>query len=441
MLRQNPAVCYVRARLRRKLFAWFALTILLSGIAVGCAMSWGDGGRLSFMRDVEHARGFLGDRFADVWSDAPSRDAFAATIQRDFNVTVRVRDASGGDLAAFGPACEGPNFDVPVTSRAAVGERLGTVSICAERYSSHPWRIALPVGIAWLVLWAAANVIAKKLARPIGEVARVASEIGAGNLGARVKVGHHHHGEIALLACTINHMAEKIEAHVSEQRQLLAQVSHELRTPLARIRLLTELGRERHDAKTFDELDREVMEIDALVGDLLASSRIDFQVLSQRPVDVVEAAGRALERAGEDPAKLVVEVADLRDSDPAAGVDPAAPVTAADVDVEVRADATLLARALANLIDNARKHGGGLEVLRVGRRNGRLSIAAEDQGSGFVDGEEARVFEPFFKRGEAGSLGLGLSLVKRIAESHQGAAFAENRPGGGARVGIELPLG
>ena len=241
-------------------------------------------------------------------------------------------------------------------------------------------------------------------------------------------------------------MAEKIEAHVSEQRQLLAQVSHELRTPLARIRLLTELGREKHDAKTFDELDREVMEIDALVGDLLASSRIDFQVLSQRPVDVVEAAGRALERAGEDPAKLVVEVADLRDSDPEHGsggavLDPPAPVTAADVDVEVRADATLLARALANLIDNAKKHGGGLEVLRVGRRNGHLSIAAEDQGSGFVDGEEARVFEPFFKRGEAGSLGLGLSLVKRIAESHQGVAFAENRPGGGARVGIELPLG
>jgi len=54
-------------------------------------------------------------------------------------------------------------------------------------------------------------------------------------------------------------------------------------------------------------------------------------------------------------------------------------------------------------------------------------------------GEETRIFEPFYRRGENGSLGLGLSLVKRIAEAHGGRAYAENREGGGARVGVELP--
>ena len=103
------------------------------------------------------------------------------------------------------------------------------------------------------------------------------------------------------------------------------------------------------------------------------------------------------------------------------------------------ADATLLGRALANLIDNAKKHGGGVEALRVRRADGKVSIEVEDGGEGFAEGDEGRVFEPFFRRSENGSLGLGLALVKRIAEAHGGRAYAANREGGGAKVGMELP--
>jgi two-component system OmpR family sensor kinase len=165
------------------------------------------------------------------------------------------------------------------------------------------------------------------------------------------------------------------------------------------------------------------------VGDLLASSRMDFAALSKRPLDAIETASRALERAGADPASLVVEREGGGETGGETGGE----------GLRVDADATLLGRALANLLDNANKHGGGVESLRVKRNNGHVHFEVEDHGDGFGEGEEARIFEPFYRRGENGSLGLGLALVKRIAEAHGGHAYAENREGGGARVGVELP--
>jgi signal transduction histidine kinase len=107
---------------------------------------------------------------------------------------------------------------------------------------------------------------------------------------------------------------------------------------------------------------------------------------------------------------------------------------------QLTADPTLLARALSNLIDNARDHGGGLTALVVRTRADRLQLIAEDDGPGFPAGEEEKVFAPFYRSGDAGSLGLGLALVRRIAEAHGGRAFAENREQRGARVILELPL-
>ncbi|XHF22625.1 ATP-binding protein [Corallococcus interemptor] len=109
------------------------------------------------------------------------------------------------------------------------------------------------------------------------------------------------------------------------------------------------------------------------------------------------------------------------------------------------ADATLLGRALVNLLDNARKHGVGVEALRI-QEHGKehLAFSVEDRGPGLLPGEEKRIFQPFYRKDrggearEAGSLGLGLALVQRIARAHGGDTFAENRPAGGARVGFTV---
>jgi two-component system OmpR family sensor kinase len=421
----NPLLCFIRARLHRRMFLWFGATIFLTGIAVAFVMGASGGGATGWKREAARAHNLAGDVFASAWDSPQQLDALARTVSQDLDTTVILESASGAAIASYGGSCGGRTMVVPITR----GEQLlGRVSLCADRYRTSPFQIVLPLFVTGAILWAASGKIAQRLAKPMAELARVAHELGSGNFAARVKLTRHHqHGETAALAHTINTMAARIERHLAEQRELLAAVSHELRTPLARIRLITEMARDKGapDA-TLDDLDREVVEMDALVGDLLASSRLDFAVLSRRPIDAVEAAARALERAGVDAGVLSVG----SDSEIETEAEP----------LRVEADATLLARARANHVDNARKHGGGIERVRVRRDGDEIAIEIEDRGAGFVDGEEVRIFEPFYRRSEQGSLGLGLSLVKRIAESHGGHAYAENRMGGGARVGIALPV-
>jgi signal transduction histidine kinase len=395
---------------------WFGATILLTVLAAASVVEYG------WRHETVRVQAFVGGRFERVWDSPSERDELARAIARDFELSVILEAPDHVALATFGAGCRKTPVHLPVRRD---GQIIGYFTACGDRHATgHGWRVALALFVTGLMLWTASSAIARRLSRPMAELDRVARELGHGNFAARVALDRRHRfGEAAALAGTINDMAARVQRHLTEQRELLAAVSHELRTPLARIRLLTEMSRERGASpKVLDDLDREVMEMDALVGDLLASSRMDFAALSRRPLDAVETASRALERAGADPTALVVE----RENDEAGPI-------------PIQADATLLGRALANLIDNAKKHGGGVETLKVKRANGHVTFEVEDHGSGFVDGEEGRVFEPFYRRSEQGSLGLGLSLVKRIAEAHGGRAYAANRDGGGAKVGVEIP--
>jgi signal transduction histidine kinase len=414
-------VRYFRGRLHRRLFGWFGIAILVSFASVAIVMQLFGRGAPSFQRETERAQRFIAHTFADAWDDAAARRTTARRFATDLDLDLEVRDAHGAVLDREGPACVRPALEVPVTRD---GDALGTIRICADRHRAHALPLVFALFAAAGVLWGFSGKFARRFLRPIAELARVAEAIGSGSLGARAHEGCRAPGEVGVLVRAVNDMAARIEKQLSDQRELLAGVSHEIRTPLARIRLLTELARDGAPTeRTLDELDREVVEIDRLVGELLASSRLDFTALSPTRLDARDVAARALDRAGLDAALL-------RDASDGA---------------EIHADPTLLARALANLLDNARQHGSAVTALSVRAEDGAVAFEVDDRGPGLEPGDEARIFDSFYRRAstparDRGSLGLGLALVRRIAEAHGGRAYASSKPEGGARVGFSIPL-
>jgi signal transduction histidine kinase len=404
-----------RADLRRRIFFWLLgsllMTALLVALVVNVVTRLGGGG---WRTQTEGARAVLAHQLARSWDDPAARDAFARDVASGFSVAVTLEDAAHRPLAHFGAPAGREWLQGPVIRDGAV---LGYFQLGGGAPAGHwPWAIGV-IALVFFALWGAAGRVARRLARPFDELAQVAHALGEGRLDARVNLHCHAPGEIRVLARALNDMAERIGKQLADHRELLAGVSHELRTPLARIRILTELGRGSKGAKALEEIDREVVEMDGLVDQLLVSSRLDFQALSLQPLSPEALARRALERAGLEEALLGVE------GEPG----------------ELQGDPTLLGRALANLIDNAQRHGGGLSALRVAAEGEGVRFTAEDQGPGFAEGDAERAFTAFFRGSEHGTLGLGLSLVRRIAEAHGGTTFAQNRPAGGASVGFGIP--
>lgn len=286
-----------------------------------------------------------------------------------------------------------------------------------------PWLRMFVFFCAGSVLWTFSGILARKLAWPLWELARAVKDFGSGDLRRRAHVHRHAPSEVSELASTFNDMAARIETQVRAQRELLGAVSHELRTPLARLRVLLAMLQEggSSPAELSSKFEREVVEMDALVGELLAEARISADALHKRPIDLSDVVRECTERLGMDAARIEIDPAGRTFS----------------------ADPTLLSRALTILLDNARKHGGDGITVRASRDGAVVRIAVEDDGPGLDPADLSRVFEPFTRgRGshpdEQAGVGLGLYLVRRIAEAHAGQAFAENRTPNGACIGFTL---
>ena len=477
---KTPSPSVFRA-LRTRLFLWFlgaiVVAVALSVPIVGIARPEAATGGEVLARTV-------GEHLAETWDDVKATDAYLEEVRdvtgfelhlhrglKGVPSAVNRVGTHGGVIVSAGPE----QVYVPVVRG---GHVVGALRM--DRFGYRPrltqwWRLSAALFAALAVLAIAAGRVSNLLARPLEQLGYAADRLGAGDLAFRTNLADIAKRGVAGVATEVrdvalafNKMADHLEGMVRGQRELLAAISHELRSPLGRARIAVEIARDRvteddraplasppaaPSASTrrspvaqLDEIERQLKEVDAILGDLLAVTRAGLADLRKESLALLPWL-RA--RLAEQPSPPPIEL-DLAIDAPDA---PDAAHPAIDESTRVPADAALLGRALHNLVANARAHGHPDDapiVVRVEKRGDMVAVLVRDRGSGFAVDLLPRVFEPFV-RGDAsrtrsndgsgtGGSGLGLALVRRIAEAHGGEAFAANVDAG-AEVGILLPLG
>jgi len=310
-----------------------------------------------------------------------------------------------------------------------------------------------PMGFAWLLGLVALAValgaypVVRRLTKRLEMLQKGVERWGDGDLSTRLPV--QGEDEIAFLASRFNVAAERVQTLLQSHKALLANASHELRSPLARIRmglaLVGQGGTAPHaDRAQRQEIARSITELDELIDEILLASRLDLPDAGDGaalgPTEEVDLIGLAAEECARTGAELDV-----------------APGTAP---LLVQGHARLLRRLLRNLLENARRYGkpqgaqasGAAVAAEVrllltqgGSGLSRIAVVAvEDRGPGVPLDLRERIFEPFYRLPGAsereGGVGLGLSLVRTIAERHGGSVRCEARGGGGARFVVALAL-
>jgi two-component system, OmpR family, sensor kinase len=285
--------------------------------------------------------------------------------------------------------------------------------------------------IALLLAGLAGYWLASAALRPVGAMRREAAEISRLGSGRRLPVPPAG-DELSKLGGTLNEMLERLEKSAERERGFVASASHELRTPLALLKAELELAL--REGRTAEELRAAVAsaagESDRLVQlaeDLLVLARADEGKLPVRPepldaAELLHTTARRFEaRASQAGRELRVEPTD---------------------GLALRADRLRAEQALANLVDNALRHGDGAVELAAEPAAGGVRLHVRDRGPGLDAALDGRAFERFTRGDRArsrGGTGLGLAIVEAIARSHGGRAGGDPRDGGGLDAWVELP--
>jgi two-component system, OmpR family, sensor kinase len=377
-------------------------------------------------------------------SEGPPTQAHAAAVVQDETIETDhtglvfgVRDSVGQPLAGD------DRLLVPV-NRLCSTEQHGTLRVCAAQSSgglialaaaSHttPTALfALSALFALALAAAAGGLVSRPLSRTaVAPLARLRQRLAALDLdtGTAADLGPAEAVvEVDALRATIAELLGRVQTALDQARRFAANAAHELRTPLTTVRAEIELLRESMDldapsASAITRVQRHVTELNVLVERLLilatprAEANAGFEIVSLR--DLIEDATLAL------------------------GDEAVLQITPGEGDANVSGDAVLLGTLVLNALSNAVKFGKSVSV-QIAHADSDVVLTIDDDGPGVALAERERVFEPFFRSNDAARRripghGLGLALVRHIAQTHGGNAAFLDKPTPGARLAIRLP--
>ena len=334
-----------------------------------------------------------------------------------------------GDLRVLKRSLKSPGGPVLTIG---VGEPLSSVKH-AQAGVARAFILAGILALAGALL--ASYLIGTRVSQPLRRVAAVAARVDAGDLHPRIHDSGRQGSEVRVLAEAFNHMLDRLTAAFASQRAFIADASHELRTPLTVIRGQLEVlaAQQEHSPREVRRVEQlvqaEIARMARLVDDLLLLARSEeTQFLRVEPIEL---AGFIAELW--DGASLI---ANRRFE--------FGPVP----EGTLRADPDRLAQALRNLIENAIAHTaedrGLVHLTVVAQPGGRVRFTIEDDGPGVDAAQRELVFDRLHRTDDArdrssGGAGLGLAIVRAIAEAHGGTVVLGESPEGGARLDLNLP--
>jgi signal transduction histidine kinase len=442
-----------RLPIRVRLTAAFALAMVLVLAAAGLFVY------LRLKEDLDdnlhaaletRARAVSSAGSADAGAAEEGEEGFAQLIARDGSVL----DTSGG---LQGPALTSAELERAESDEVVIDKRLPGIEATARvlaRPADRPPDAVVAVGqsladrdetlsglaasfaiggpIAVLLASIAGYLLAATGLRPVEAMRRRARKVSLSRAGERLPLPAAH-DEIRRLGETLNEMLDRLERSFERERRFVADAGHELRTPVAIVKTELEGAMRTGDygpqvraalTAAIEECDR----LAQLAEDLLVVARSGEGELPVRPEELS--------------ARTVLEDVRARFEDRAAQRNRSIRVEVEN-GVVVSGDPLRVRQALGNLVDNALRHGDGDIVLRSRRANPGVELEVSDRGAGFEPAIADRAFERFARGDEArarGGTGLGMAIVRAVAEAHGGRA--EIVPGGeGATVRIWLPDG
>jgi heavy metal sensor kinase len=280
------------------------------------------------------------------------------------------------------------------------------------------------------------NFIIRTALKPVKSVVQTAKDISADDLSLRIESGHRQ-DEIGELVDTFNDMISRLEKSVKKIKQFSGDVSHELRTPLTIIRGEIEvLLRKERNKEEYQNILKSTLEeaayLERIIDDLLFLSRIESLEKKEfnKSVQLDEILLKVVE-SQELAAKKKNITLEIKKAEP----------------TEIMGEEILLERMVANIIDNAIRytHPKGKVEVSLDKKAGSSTILVQDTGIGIPEESLSLIFDRFYvvdksRFKETGGLGLGLSIVKRVADCHGGKIEVKSEMNKGTSFLIHFPI-